>query len=55
MQKNLKYQGIGTLEVLEGANNYNKWIAESLHKYAKAPLIEIGAGIGNISDYFIHV
>ena len=48
-----KYQGTSTLEVLEGADNYNNWIADSLKKYINSPVIELGAGTGNISDYFL--
>lgn len=47
-----KYKGTKTLEVLEGADNYNNWIASSLRPYVKSPALEIGAGTGNISEYF---
>lgn len=47
-----KYKGLKTLEVLEGADNYNSWIANRLKKYIKSPALEIGAGIGNISQHF---
>lgn len=46
-----KYGGIKTLEVLEGADNYNKWIAQALLPHIKSPALEIGAGMGNISEY----
>lgn len=49
----IKYQGISTLEILEGADRYNKWIAESLLPYISTPVLEIGSGIGNISSYFL--
>ncbi len=45
------YKGVKTLEVLEGANNYNAWIASRIRPYIKSPALEIGAGIGNISDF----
>ena len=44
------YQGLTTLEVLTEAKNYNRWIADSFFPYIKAPLLEFGAGIGNISE-----
>lgn len=50
-----KYVGRDTLEVLEGADNYNKWIADSIRKYVKSPALEIGAGTGNISSYFTDI
>lgn len=49
------YKGTTTLEVLEGAENYNKWIADSVKRYMTGPVLEIGAGTGNISQYFIKV
>ncbi len=45
-----KYKGTKTLEVLEGADNYNKWIAETIRPFIKSPALEIGAGLGNISE-----
>lgn len=53
-KKASNYRGIKTLEVLEGADNYNAWIASRIGHYIKSPALEIGAGIGNISDYFKH-
>lgn len=54
MKKNKKaYQGISTLEVLEGADNYNVWIADRIKESAGYPALELGAGIGNISEHFL--
>ncbi len=50
----IKYQGITTLEVLEDAKNYNKWIAHQITKHISSPTLEIGAGIGNLSKLFLH-
>src|SRR5258708_36644030 len=44
------YQGLTTLEILTEAKNYNRWIADSFYSYIKAPLLEFGAGTGNISE-----
>ena len=44
------YQGLSTLEILTEAKNYNRWIAENFYSYIKAPLLEFGSGIGNISE-----
>lgn len=49
----IKYQGISTLEVLQEANNYNKWIANSILKHVSSPVLEIGAGTGNLSKHFL--
>lgn len=48
----IKYQGLSTLEVLEEAKNYNRWIIEQFLSYIKSPLLEIGSGTGNISKFF---
>lgn len=49
----VKYQGISTLEVLEEARNYNKWIAEELLTHLSTPALEIGSGTGNLTEYFL--
>ncbi len=50
-----KYIGVQTLEVLEGAENYNKWIASRIKPYLKSPTLEIGAGTGNISEHMLNL
>lgn len=49
-----KYYSTDILEVLEGADNYNQWIAESILPYVNSPALEIGSGIGNITTYFLN-
>lgn len=51
----IKYQGLQTLEVLEGADRYNRWIAEKILPYVKSPVLEVGSGTGNISRYFLSI
>lgn len=54
MKRNMqKYQGTEVLEVLEGARNYNAWIASAIEPHLIDPILEIGSGIGNISEYFL--
>ncbi|HEX7042230.1 MAG TPA: methyltransferase domain-containing protein [Patescibacteria group bacterium] len=48
----IKYHGLTTLEVLEEAENYNKWIADQFLPHLKGPILEIGSGTGNISGFF---
>lgn len=48
----ISYKGFSTLEILEGASNYNSWIANNFIKELKSPVIEVGSGTGNISVYF---
>lgn len=49
----IKYQGISTLEVLKEAKNYNKWIADNILAQLSSPSLEIGAGTGNLTKYFL--
>ena len=46
----MHYQGLSTLEILTEARNYNRWIAENFYASLQAPLLEFGAGIGNMSE-----
>lgn len=50
-----QYKGTGTLEVLQNAKNYNNWIAETFLKHLTGPVLEIGAGTGNLSKHFLSV
>lgn len=45
----INYQGYSTLEILEGLKHYNHWIASQVLPYIKEPVLEVGAGTGNIS------
>lgn len=47
-----KYQATSTLEILQDAKSYNRWIAETFLKYLSSPVLEIGAGIGNLTEFF---
>lgn len=49
----IKYQGISTLEVLKEAKNYNKWIADEIFSHLSSPVLEIGAGTGNLTTHFL--
>src|SRR5437660_522550 len=53
MKKNKKQysdNGKSTLEILEFAKNYNKWIASKLLPHITLPALEVGAGTGNITS-----
>ena len=51
--------GFQTLNILSEADRFNKWMYDSIKKYAKGSVLEIGSGIGNISfhilSHFNHV
>jgi SAM-dependent methyltransferase len=38
---------------LQKVNNYNRWIYDNIKPYIGRNVLEIGCGIGNITDYFI--
>ena len=48
----ISYEGVSTLEVLEAAVNYNRWIGQTLVRHLEAPALEIGAGTGNLTCQF---
>ena len=46
-------EGLETLNVIEKANNFNKWMYDTIKPHCKGKVLEIGCGIGNISEFFI--
>lgn len=51
--KEIDLEGLETLNVIEKANKFNKWMYETIKPYSKGRILEIGCGIGNISEFFI--
>lgn len=51
--KEIDLEGLETLNVIEKANKFNKWMYETIKPYCKGRILEIGCGIGNISEFFI--
>lgn len=45
--------GEDTLDVISNADRFNRWMYETIKPYCKGKVLEIGSGIGNISDYFM--
>jgi 2-polyprenyl-3-methyl-5-hydroxy-6-metoxy-1,4-benzoquinol methylase len=45
--------GLETLEVLSEADKFNEWMYNTIKPYCKGPVLEIGSGIGNISQFFM--
>lgn len=45
--------GIETLDAISFAPNFNKYMFDTIQPYCKGSILEIGAGIGNISQHFI--
>jgi len=46
--------GEETLEKISKCENFNKWLYENIEGYVGDRIMEIGPGIGNITEFFIH-
>ena len=51
--KEFDFEGEETLKTIAEAHAFNQWMYETIKPYCKGKILEIGSGIGNISDYFI--
>ncbi|RIH66881.1 methyltransferase domain-containing protein [Mariniphaga sediminis] len=49
---NLKY-GTDTLEIISAADRFNYWMYRTIQSHCKGNILEIGSGIGNISQFFV--
>jgi glycosyltransferase involved in cell wall biosynthesis/ubiquinone/menaquinone biosynthesis C-methylase UbiE len=49
------YHGSGPeiLDVLSGAQRFNKWMADTIQPYVGSRVLEIGAGIGNLTRFLV--
>ncbi len=45
--------GFSTLESISGADNFNRWMYETIKPYCHGRILEIGGGIGNITSCFL--
>lgn len=45
--------GFSTLESISGADKFNRWMYETIKPFCKGRILEIGGGIGNISQCFL--
>lgn len=46
-------EGLDVLDVLSSANKFNNWMYQTISPFCTGNILEIGSGIGNISQYFI--
>ncbi|ESU24180.1 putative methyltransferase [Flavobacterium enshiense DK69] len=53
MVKEIDLEGLTTLTVIEKADRFNNWMYETIAPYCNGKILEIGSGIGNISQFFI--
>jgi 2-polyprenyl-3-methyl-5-hydroxy-6-metoxy-1,4-benzoquinol methylase len=46
-------EGEDTLNTIALANHFNLWMYETIKPYCTGRILEIGSGVGNISEYFL--
>jgi len=46
--------GYSTLESISGADKFNRWMYETIKSFCTGKILEIGGGIGNISQCFLN-
>ncbi len=51
--KEIDIEGMDTLSVLSDADKLNKWFFDVIRPYCSGEILEVGSGIGNISQFFI--
>jgi SAM-dependent methyltransferase len=45
--------GLKTLELFSGTRQFNRWMYDQIAPFCKGHILEIGSGIGNISDFLL--
>lgn len=50
--KEIDQEGLETLDVISSADKLNQWIFDTISPYSSGKVLEIGSGIGNISEYY---
>lgn len=45
--------GSDTLDVISDATKFNRWMYETIKPHCKGKILEIGSGVGNISQFFL--
>jgi 2-polyprenyl-3-methyl-5-hydroxy-6-metoxy-1,4-benzoquinol methylase len=51
--KEIDKEGWETLDAIASADRFNRWMFDTIRPYCSGAILEIGSGIGNISDFFI--
>ena len=51
--RDVDQEGLVTLDAISSADKFNKWIYDAIHPFCQGTILEIGSGIGNISQFFI--
>ncbi|MEL6864420.1 MAG: class I SAM-dependent methyltransferase [Bacteroidota bacterium] len=51
--KEIDEEGMETLQVIADANRFNEWMYQTISTQLQGNILEIGSGLGNISNYFL--
>jgi 2-polyprenyl-3-methyl-5-hydroxy-6-metoxy-1,4-benzoquinol methylase len=51
--KPVDLEGLETLNVISVADNFNRWVYDTIAPYCSGDILEVGSGTGNISEYFL--
>ena len=51
--KEIDAEGLETLLAISKADRFNRWMYETIKPFVTGNILEIGSGIGNISNYFL--
>ena len=51
--KTIDMEGMATLEAIANANNFNQWMYAVTSKNLTGRILEVGSGIGNISERYV--
>lgn len=51
--KEVDQEGFYILDVISDAGKFNKWMYDTIRPYNTGKILEIGSGVGNISQFFV--
>ena len=52
-RKDIDQEGLDILDVVSKAKKLNNWMYKTIEPYCKGTTLEIGSGLGNISEFFV--
>lgn len=52
--KEVDQEGLEILDVISEAGKFNKWMYDTIRPHTAGKILEIGSGVGNISQFFVH-
>lgn len=51
--REIDQEGLATLDAIAEAHRFNRWMYETIKPWCKGDILEVGSGIGNISNCFL--